>query len=107
MALRSARKITSNSVRAMLTWSHYKFQQHLLHKAKERKCCALLVNEAYTSKTVNWTGEIIHNLGGKKVIKSLLTDEWMDRDYNGALGILLKALVDSPSLKVIKSAFVN
>lgn len=107
MALRSARKITSNSVRAMLTWSHYKFQQHLLHKAKERKCYALLVNEAYTSKTVNWTGEIIHNLGGKKVIKSLLTDEWMDRDYNGALGILLKALVDSPSLKVIKSAFVS
>lgn len=107
MALKSARKITSNSVRAMLTWSHYKFQQHLLHKAKERKCCVLLVNEAYTSKTVNWTGEIIHNLRGKKVIKSFLTDDWMDRDWNGALGILLKALVDSPSLINIKSAFVN
>ena len=31
---------------------------------------ALIFNEAYTSKTVSWTGEIIHNLGGRKTVKS-------------------------------------
>jgi putative transposase len=56
---------------------------------------------------VPWTGEIINNLGGKKKVKSKLTNTWMDRDISGALGILLKALVDTPSLDVFRSAFVN
>ena len=65
------------------------------------------MNEAYTSKTVNWTGEVDKKLGGKKRIKSKLTNTWMERDINGALGILLRALVDTPSFDCIKSAFVN
>ena len=28
----------------------------------------LIVNEAYTSKTVSWTGEINHKLGGRKTV---------------------------------------
>ncbi|MDB9447700.1 hypothetical protein PN447_15540 [Anabaena sp. CS-542/02] len=58
------------------------------------------VNEAYTSKTVSWTGEIIPNLGGANFVKSpsdgLVV---MSRDINGARGIFLRALVDTPSLK--------
>jgi putative transposase len=107
MSSRAGRKLSSKTVRAMLTWCHYRFQQFLLHKAKERNKTVLLVNESYTSKTVSWTGEIVENLGGRKKIKSPSTQEWMDRDLNGALGILLKALVDSPILDKIKSAFVN
>ena len=56
-------------------------------------------NEAYTSKTVSWTGEVIDNLGGSRVIKSPSTGLKMDRDLNGARGIFLRALVDTPWLR--------
>ena len=56
------------------------------------------VNEAYTSKTVSWTGEIVKNLGGAKVIRSRKDGQAMDRDINGARGIFLRALVDTPKL---------
>jgi putative transposase len=107
MSTKAKRKLNKKSVRAMLTWSHYSFQQFLLHKAKERNKTVLLVNEAYTSKTVSWTGEIDHKLGGKKRIVSKSTDTWMDRDINGARGIFLRALVDTPFLEPFKNAFIN
>ena len=56
-------------------------------------------NEAYTSKTVSWTGEIVQNLGGARIIKSAATGLKMDRDLNGARGIFLRALVDTPLLR--------
>ena len=59
---------------------------------------ALIVNEAYTSKTVSWTGEIIHNLGGRKTVKSS-EGQRMDRDINGARGTFLRALGDTPFLR--------
>ncbi|MGK7924541.1 MAG: RNA-guided endonuclease InsQ/TnpB family protein [Spirulina sp.] len=98
MILKSSRKIRAKSVRQMLSWSHYRFECFLKHKAKEAGKLVLDVNEAYTSKTVSWTGEIIPNLGGRKVIKG--SDGLkMDRDLNGARGIFLRALVDTPSLR--------
>lgn len=107
MSTKAKRKLNKKSVRAMLTWSHYSFQQFLLHKAKERNKTVLLVNEAYTSKTVSWTGEIDFKLGGKKRIVSKYTNTWMDRDINGARGIFLRALVDTPFLEYLKNAFIN
>lgn len=86
----------------MLTLSHYRFKQFLKHKAKETGAIVLDVNEAYTSKTVSWTGEIIKNLGGAKVIKDGLGNK-MDRDVNGARGIFLRALGDNPALLSISS----
>jgi putative transposase len=105
MSKKIIRKLGKKSVRAMLTWSHYKFKQFLKLKAYEYGKVVLDVNEAYTSKTVSWTGEIVKNLGGRKIIKSTLTGDKMDRDYNGARGIFLRALVDSPSF--FKTAIVN
>ena len=55
------------------------------------------VNEAYTSKTRSWDSTVNTKLGGAKVIR----DEngfGMDRDVNGARGIFLRALGDSPFL---------
>lgn len=98
MVLKSSRKIRAKSVRQMLSWSHYRFECFLKHKAKEAGKMVLDVNEAYTSKTVSWTGEIIPNLGGRKVIKGS-NGLKMDRDLNGARGIFLRALVDTPSLR--------
>ena len=97
MAVKKGRKIRSKTVRQMLTFSHYRFKQFLKHKAFETGKLVLDVNEAYTSKTVSWTGEIIHNLGGRKKIKSS-DGRVMDRDLNGGRGIFLRSLVDIPSL---------
>ena len=64
MSQKAKRRIRSKSVRQMLTLSHYRFKQFLKHKAFETNKVVMDVNEAYTSKTVSWTGEIIPNLGG-------------------------------------------
>lgn len=102
MAKRSKRKLRSKSVRAMLTWSHYKFKMRLKHKAREFGKEVIDVNEAYTSKTVSWTGEV-KNVGGSRVIRS--GDVSLDRDLNGARNIFIKSLVDTPT--VVNSAIVN
>lgn len=99
MSQKAKRRIRAKSVRQMLTLSHYKFKQFLKHKAFEMGKVVLDVNEAYTSKTVSWTGEIVPKLGGAKIIKSQLTGQKMPRDWNGARGIFLRALVDTPSLR--------
>ncbi len=99
MISKSRRKLRNKSVRQMLTLSHYEFKQFLKWKAWENHKVVIDCNEAYTSKTVSWTGEIIKNLGGAKTIKSTSTQLKMDRDLNGARGIFLRALVDTPWLR--------
>ena len=56
------------------------------------------VNEAYTSKTRSWDGRVKENLGGASVIRDG-SGFGMDRDVNGARGIFLRALGDSPFLR--------
>lgn len=99
MVLKNSRRIRSRSVRQMLNWAHYRFKMFLKHKAFEHNKMVIDCCEAYTSKTVSWTGEMIHNLGGRKVIQSKIDGQKMNRDINGARGIFLRALVDTPSLK--------
>lgn len=94
MTTRSGRRLRSKTVRAMLTWSHFRFKQFLKWKAFENNKEVIDVNEAYTSKTCSWSGEIV-NIGGRKVIRGS-DGVRMDRDANGARGILLRALVDTP-----------
>ena len=89
MTKRGGRKLRKKSVRQMLTLSHYRFKVFLKQKAKEYGVQVIDVCEAYTSKTVSWTGEIVANLGGSKVIKSSEGHQ-MDRDLNGARGIFIK-----------------
>jgi len=98
MSKRGNRKIRSKSVRSMLTFSHYRFKQFLKHKAFETGKLVLDVCEAYTSKTVSWTGELL-NIGGAKFIKSKIDGLVLDRDVNGARGIFLRALVDTPWMR--------
>lgn len=92
MVLRGYRRIKSNTVRKMLTWSHYSFQQHLLHKAKEFGVRVEIVTEEYTSKTCGRCGTLHHKLGGQKVFKcpNPQCRLVIDRDWNGARNIFLK-----------------
>lgn len=105
MALRSKRKIRSKTVRSMMTFSHYKFKQFLKHKAFEYGKRVVDVCEAYTSKTHPVTGKIL-NIGGSRTIR-LSDNTRIDRDFNGARNILLRALVDSPMSKDIQLTIVK
>ena len=91
MTQRGSRRIRKKSVRQMLTLSHYKFKQRLLHKAEQCGKHVIRVNEAYTSKTVSWTGETKDKLGGCKIITAE-DGSSMHRDLNGARGILVRFL---------------
>ncbi|NEO17875.1 MAG: transposase [Moorea sp. SIO4A1] len=97
MSKKGNRRIRSKTVRNMLNFAHYRFKEFLKHKAQETGKIVVDVCEAYTSKTVSWTGELV-NIGGSKIIKSKVDGRTMDRDINGARGIFLRALGDTPWL---------
>ena len=99
MVSKSRRKLRSKTVRQMLTLSHYQFKKHIEWKAWELGKVALTnINEAYTSKTVSWTGEV-KKIGGCRVIKDR-DGRCMNRDLNGARGIFTgEASVDTPWLR--------
>ena len=98
LARRAGRRIPSKTARMMLSFRHYEFKQRLRWKAWQRGALVVDVDEAYTSKTRSWDGTVNVRLGGARVIR----DEsgfGMDRDVNGARGIFLRALGDSPFLR--------
>ena len=98
MVCKSRRRIRSKTVRQMLSLCHYKFKEFIKWKAWESGKIALTdINEAYTSKTVSWTGEV-KNIGSARVIRSF-DGSAMDRDLNSARGIFLRASVDTPWLR--------
>ena len=98
MSRRGARRLRSNSVRSLVTYAHYRFRRFLAWKAWQSGKDVVPVTEAYTSKTCSWNGEIIPNLGGRRIVAG-----WdgvrVDRDINGARGIFLRALADMPVLR--------
>ena len=98
MVERGRRRIRSKTVRNLLSLAHYRFGMFLRHKAAEYGVSVLSVNEAYTTRTVSWTGELLDDVGGASVIVGQ-DGERMDRDYNGARGIYLRALGDFPVLR--------
>ena len=101
MVVRGARKIRKKTVRQMLTLSHYQFKVFVKQKAQEYGVVVIDADEAYTSKTISWTGDIVERLGGAKVI----TDEQgnrCDRDLNGARGIFIAEV--ARALRVLPSA---
>ena len=106
MTSKATRKIQSKTVRSMLTFAHYRFQQFLKWKCWQTGKVLALTNEAYTSKTCSWSGEIIANLGGRKTIKGS-DGISLDRDLNGARGNFLRALADTPALHVSAQEFVG
>jgi len=102
MIKRAKRKINSKTARSMLTWAHYRFKCFLKSKCEEFNKVLLIVNEAYTSKTVSWNGKINYSLGGSKIVRD--KDHCVSRDINGARNIwtksvsrILETLGDSPS----------
>jgi putative transposase len=92
------RKINSKTVRQMLRWSHYRFKETLKFQAFKRGCTVLDVTEEYTSKTCTKCGHVHVKLGSSKKFKCPECGHQLPRDWNGALGIFLKALRDIAGL---------
>jgi putative transposase len=92
MTKRSQRKIRSKTARQMLTWAHYRFKQVLRKKAELSGSHVIDVTEEFTSKTCTKCGHIHTKLGGSKIFRCPVCDHVIPRDWNGALGIMLKAL---------------
>ena len=80
--------------RTMNSLAHYKFRMRMIHKCRERGCQLVLVNEAYTSKTCTVCGNIDVNLGKASIYSCKKCGSKIDRDYNGARNIMLRALRD-------------
>jgi len=95
MAKKKKRKIRSKTARQMLTWSHYRFKQVLKNRAELSGCQVIDVTEEFTSKTCTKCGRIHTKLGGNKVFKCPECGHEINRDFNGALGILRSALRDT------------
>lgn len=98
MARKIKRKIRSKTARAMLTWGHYQFQQTLGHLCNRYGSRMVIVTEEYTSKTCSKCGHIHTKLGGSKKFKCPNCGLEIDRDFNGAFNILLKALWDTTTV---------
>ena len=76
----------------MLTFSHYKFAQHLTQMAERKNCLVVRCNESYTSKTCPECGTIHEKLGSSKYFKCPSCNYHSDRDLNGARNIMIRAL---------------
>nr|WP_236117061.1 transposase [Hassalia byssoidea] len=92
------RKINCKTVRQMLRWSHFRFKQTLKFQALKRGCTVMDVTEEYTSKTCTSCGHVHLLLGSSKKFKCPKCGHKLPRDWNGALGIFLKALRDIAEL---------
>ncbi len=89
------RKLHTKTVRQMLNWAHYRFKQTLKFHALKRGATVIDVTEEYTSKTCTKCGHVHQSLGGSKHFKCPHCGHSIPRDWNGALGIFLKALRDT------------
>ena len=92
MILKQARKIRSKTARNMLTWSHFRFSQHLTQMAAKNNCIVVRCNESYTSKTCPECGRVHEKLGSSKVFRCPNCSYKALRDPNGARNIMIRAL---------------
>jgi len=90
MTKKEGRNIRIRTAKEMLNLNHYKFKLKLKWYCQKYGKHLVIVNESYTSKTYSWNGFIDEKLKSKKVIK--FHNMLIDRDINGARGILLKQL---------------
>ena len=105
MVTRQRRQLRSKTVRSMLTWAHFQFKQRLRVVAEQSGKVVIEVNEAFTSKTCSWSGEIVQ-VGSSEYIRG--SDGLIvHRDVNGARGIFLRALAELPLLDTLQHALVT
>lgn len=80
----------TGSMREILGSAHEDFREYLKAKAAEYGARVVTQNEEWTTQTCSWSGEV--RQAGKWIRDGEIT---LDRDYNGARGIFLRALRES------------
>ena len=73
-------------------------EEFLKFQAKKKNVVVVEVSEAYTSKTCTKCGHIHTKLGGAKVFRCPKCNHRLPRDWQGALGVMLRALRDTAFL---------
>jgi len=92
MIKKASRKLSKKSVRQMVCWRHYTFQQRLLNTGSLRGCKIFITTEEYTSKTCTHCLQIYQKLGGKKMFECPNCKVKIDRDVVGSRNIFLKSV---------------
>lgn len=100
MVVRSRRKLHCKTARAMMSWAFYQFSQTLQHLCNRYGSKLVRVTEEYTSRTCTKCGHVHKKLGSSKIFKCPECGYEIPRDFNGALGIFLKAMWDTTLLSV-------
>ncbi|WP_287253485.1 MULTISPECIES: transposase [unclassified Moorena] len=95
MVAKKRRKLRSKTARAMMSWAFYQFSQTLGHLCNRYGSKLVRITEEYTSKTCTKCGHIHRKLGGSKNFKCPKCGYEIHRDFNGAVGIFLKAMWDT------------
>nr|DAX55645.1 MAG TPA: endonuclease [Caudoviricetes sp.] len=93
MVKTSGRKIRKVVVRSMMSLRFYEFKERLKKKCKERHVLFIEQNEAWTSKTNSFNGEVMTNIGSREFFT--YQGLRINRDVNGSRNILLRAMRDS------------
>ena len=95
MSLRKpGRRLGKKTVRGMLGWAHGRFRRSLIDKAAEVPGVQVVTDfsEAYTSRTCSRCGWEHPKLGGRREFICFGCGFRLDRDVNGAKGILLRSV---------------
>jgi putative transposase len=95
MVVRKKRKLKNKTARAMMTWAFYQFSQTLEHLCNRYGSKLVRITEEYTSKTCTKCGHVHRKLGSSKNFKCPNCGYEIPRDFNGAVGIFLKAMWDT------------
>ena len=75
-----------------MSYSFYVFKHKLLIKCIEKRNNYKEINESYTSKMCSNCGTLNNKLKGSKIFSCNNCNLLIDRDVNGARGILIKSL---------------
>jgi putative transposase len=107
MVAKKARKLHSKTARAMMTWAFYQFSQTLEHLCNRYGSRLVRITEEYTSKTCVSCGHVHQKLGSSKKFKCPNCGFEIPRDFNGAGGIMLKALWDTTFLDQVGNVVLD
>jgi putative transposase len=95
MVVKKKRKLKNKTARAMMTWAFYQFSQTLEHLCNRYGSKLVRITEEYTSKTCTKCGHVHRKLGSSKNFICPDCGYEIPRDFNGAVGIFLKAMWDT------------
>ena len=107
MVPRKKRKLKNKTARAMMNWAFYQFSQVLEHLCNRYGSKLVRITEEYTSKTCTKCGHVHRKLGSSKNFKCPHCGYEIPRDFNGAVGIFLKAMWDTTFLRSVRDVVLS